>query len=221
MDSDHNPSLGGSPRHVQIHPAQCRARICRNQRPSILCHSLHAHRFQYCQFCCTLALMNFLQQSNFSNTNQSTKKIKWQRIHLVTVLQWAPTFYRPQGKVMFSQASVCPQSASWLLGHCSSFLQRGRYASYWSAFWLQWVPYFSSLTSVLFHPWDAKLKIPWNEDKNQNLFNYIVRNYRLKSIWKGNLSVRNYLNFSLTANNCHSLHVLLTRSWVSNRLASE
>ena len=27
------------------------------------------------------------------------------------------TYYRPQGKVIFSQASVCPQSASWLLGH--------------------------------------------------------------------------------------------------------
>ena len=43
--------------------------------------------------------------------------------------------YRPQGKVMFSQASViCPQSASWQLGHCSSLLQRGRYVSYWNAF---------------------------------------------------------------------------------------
>ena len=29
--------------------------------------------------------------------------------------------YRPQGKVMFSEASVCPQSASWLL----ALLQRG------------------------------------------------------------------------------------------------
>ena len=28
----------------------------------------------------------------------------------------------------------CPQSASWLLVHCSSLLQRGRYASYWNAF---------------------------------------------------------------------------------------
>ena len=27
-------------------------------------------------------------------------------------------YYRPQGKVMFSQASVCPQSVSWLFGHC-------------------------------------------------------------------------------------------------------
>ena len=26
-------------------------------------------------------------------------------------------FYRLQGKVMLSQASVCPQSASWLLAH--------------------------------------------------------------------------------------------------------
>ena len=30
---------------------------------------------------------------------------------------------------------VCPsQLASWLLGHCSSLLRRGRYASYWNAF---------------------------------------------------------------------------------------
>ena len=37
---------------------------------------------------------------------------------------------------MFSQVPVCPQSASWLLGHCSSLLWRGRYASYWNAFLL-------------------------------------------------------------------------------------
>ena len=42
--------------------------------------------------------------------------------------------YRLQGKVMFSQASVCPQSTSLLLGHCSSLLQHGRYTSYWNAF---------------------------------------------------------------------------------------
>ena len=29
---------------------------------------------------------------------------------------------------------VCPQSALWLLVHCSSLLRRGRYASYWNAF---------------------------------------------------------------------------------------
>ena len=33
-------------------------------------------------------------------------------------------FYRPEGKVMFSQVFVCPQSASWLLVHCSSLLPR-------------------------------------------------------------------------------------------------
>ena len=32
------------------------------------------------------------------------------------------TNYRPQGKVIFSQVSVCPQSASWLLVHCSTLL---------------------------------------------------------------------------------------------------
>ena len=42
-------------------------------------------------------------------------------------------FYRPQVKVMFSQLPVCPQSVSWLLVHCSAFLQRGWYASYWNA----------------------------------------------------------------------------------------
>ena len=35
---------------------------------------------------------------------------------------------------MFSQVSVCPQSASWILAHCSSLLQCGRYASYWNTF---------------------------------------------------------------------------------------
>ena len=29
--------------------------------------------------------------------------------------------------------SFCSQLTSWLLGHCSSFLQCGRYASYWNA----------------------------------------------------------------------------------------
>ena len=55
-------------------------------------------------------------------------------------------YYRPQAKVMFSQASVshsvlnwpsfCSQLASWLLGHCSSLLRRGWYAPYWNAFLL-------------------------------------------------------------------------------------
>ena len=44
--------------------------------------------------------------------------------------------YRPQGKVMFSQVTVCPQSASWILVHCSALLQRSWYASYWNAFLL-------------------------------------------------------------------------------------
>ena len=43
-------------------------------------------------------------------------------------------FYRPKGKVMFSQVSVCSQSASRMLVHCSALLRRGRYASYWNAF---------------------------------------------------------------------------------------
>ena len=44
--------------------------------------------------------------------------------------------YGPQDKVMFSQVSVCPQSASWILVHCSAMLRRGRYTSYWNAFLL-------------------------------------------------------------------------------------
>ena len=36
-----------------------------------------------------------------------------------------------KGKVMFSQVSVCRQSATWLLGHRPSLLRRGRSASYW------------------------------------------------------------------------------------------
>ena len=32
--------------------------------------------------------------------------------------------------------SFCSQSASWLLGNCSSLLRRGQYASYWNAFLL-------------------------------------------------------------------------------------
>ena len=40
--------------------------------------------------------------------------------------------YRVKGKVMFSQVSVCPQSASWIL----ALLRRGRYASSWNAFLL-------------------------------------------------------------------------------------
>ena len=35
---------------------------------------------------------------------------------------------------MFSQVSVCPQSAAWIVVHCSALLRRGRYASYWNAF---------------------------------------------------------------------------------------
>ena len=37
----------------------------------------------------------------------------WSHGRQTNVTQWS--FYRPQGKVMFSQVSVCPQSASWLL----------------------------------------------------------------------------------------------------------
>ena len=63
-------------------------------------------------------------------------------------------FYRPQGKVMFSQVSVCPQSASWIFAHCSVLLRSGRYASYWNAFlfeghqsvlWGHWYPCFGLL----------------------------------------------------------------------------
>ena len=51
------------------------------------------------------------------------------------VLEWKRSVnYQPKGKVLFSQVSVCPQSASWLLVHCSALLWCGRYASYWNGF---------------------------------------------------------------------------------------
>ena len=56
--------------------------------------------------------------------------------------------YRPQGKVMFSRVSVCPRSASWILVHCSALLHRGRYASYWNAFLLEF--FFQKLNIILF-----------------------------------------------------------------------
>ena len=43
-------------------------------------------------------------------------------------------FSNSKGKVMCSQACVCPQSASWLLVHCLALLRRDWYASYWNAF---------------------------------------------------------------------------------------
>ena len=59
-------------------------------------------------------------------------------VQLVRHCCWAD-YYRPQKKVMFSQVSVCPQSASWLLVHCLALSRRGRYASYWNAFLLHTV----------------------------------------------------------------------------------
>ena len=40
---------------------------------------------------------------------------------------------------MFSQVSICPQSASWILVHCSALLRRGQYASYWNAFLFKFI----------------------------------------------------------------------------------
>ena len=40
---------------------------------------------------------------------------------------------------MFSQVSVCPQLASWILVHCSALLRRGQYASYWNAFFFKFI----------------------------------------------------------------------------------
>ena len=37
---------------------------------------------------------------------------------------------------MFSQVSVCPQLALWILVHCSALLRRSRYTFYWNAFLL-------------------------------------------------------------------------------------
>ena len=61
--------------------------------------------------------------------------------------------YWPQGKVMFSNVSVCPQSASWILVHCSALLWPGRYASYSNAF-LLW----SIFTGTAWSPWIPILK---------------------------------------------------------------
>ena len=58
-----------------------------------------------------------------------TESITFPQLHWPTVV-----ITDPKGKVMFSQVSVCPQSASWLIVHCSALLRRGRYASYWNAF---------------------------------------------------------------------------------------
>ena len=59
---------------------------------------------------------------------------------------WIPphNFYQPQGKVMFSQVSVCSQSAPWILVYCSALWPRSRYASYWNAF--LYTSYFSSVS---------------------------------------------------------------------------
>ena len=51
-------------------------------------------------------------------------------------IKQSPSCYRPQGKVMFSQVTVCPQSATWLLRHWPSLLQHSQYISYWYAFLL-------------------------------------------------------------------------------------
>ena len=58
-----------------------------------------------------------------------TESIAFPQLHWPTVV-----ITDPKGKVMFSQVSVCPQSASWLIVHCSALLRRGRCASYWNAF---------------------------------------------------------------------------------------
>ena len=49
-------------------------------------------------------------------------------------LSWKLIITDHKGKVMFSQVSVCPQSASWLLVHYSALLRRRHHASYWNAF---------------------------------------------------------------------------------------
>ena len=75
-------------------------------------------------------------QASYSE-RQNTELLVSQDSVLVIVIGLCHAYYRSQGEVMFSQVSVCPQSASWLLSHCSSLLQHGRYASYWNAFLFQ------------------------------------------------------------------------------------
>ena len=84
-------------------------------------------------------------------------------------------FYRPWGKVMFSQVSVCPQSASWLLGHCSSLLWRGRYASLLECILVR--VFFSSIFCTIF---------TWNDIKYQSAMKALrlgERGRRLFHVW--------------------------------------
>ena len=60
------------------------------------------------------------------NSNSFSQSTNMPHCHIV--------YYPPQGKVMVSQASVCPQSASCIPVHCSALLRDGQYASHWNAF---------------------------------------------------------------------------------------
>ena len=102
----------------------------------------------------------------------------------ICVQQFLPIFTDRKGKVMFSQVSLCPQSASWLLDHCSSLLLGGRYASYWNAFLLKlleryelYIVYFNHWTSernttelVTNGPWIQTRLRPYSLEKNKNAY---------------------------------------------------
>ena len=82
-----------------------------------------------------------------------------------------------KGKVMFSQVSVCPQLASWLLVHWSALLRRGRYASYWNAF---------LLTGWDYLWWNDWLKFQKNIKLKINIilyFNVIIDRMMLRGGW--------------------------------------
>ena len=60
---------------------------------------------------------------NVKHTSVSSMRVRTHaRTHTHTHTH---TKLRPQGKVTFSQVSVCPQSASWILVHCSVPLRCG------------------------------------------------------------------------------------------------
>ena len=102
-----------------------------------------------------------------------------------------------KGKVMFSQVSVCLQSASWLLAHCST-LRHGRYASYWNAFCILFslrrnsmtfcliIPVFLLLPRSLVHKFNVfiiQIKLT-NEARNSVTFTII-----LDGAWRESLKI--------------------------------
>ena len=98
---------------------------------------------------------------------------------------------------MFSRVSVCPQSALWLLAHCST-LRHGQYASYWNAFCILFslrrnsmtfcltIPVFLLLPRSLVHKFNVfiiQIKLT-NEARNSVTFTII-----LDGAWRESLKI--------------------------------